>query len=406
MVDNASHVIVGADPLLQSATGIGTYTRNLVKYLKSERLTADLKLFANGIFLSDDVLSDLDQWETKLSSLSNSKNSGNRSQFADLMLTLRSKVSQSRIALQLFNKVVPLIEEARLRPFRDYIFHSPNYLLPRFSGATVVTIHDLSIQRYPEYHPSKRVEFLEAKIAAAAQGATHLITDSVCVREEIIGYFGLDESRVTTVPLAAAEQFKYRTEIECRQVLKSLRLGYKSFFLFASTIEPRKNLLRICAAYKSLRAARKTDWPIIFVGGRGWRSEAEHQEIRSLVDRGWAQYLGFVDSATLPILYSAAAALVFPSIYEGFGLPALEAQQSGTRVITSRGSAMAEFSGEHDLLIEPLEVDSLIEAMEAVIELVLADNCQPLQCAGSGLSWQKTARLTAEVYQKVLLART
>ncbi|MEL0138189.1 MAG: glycosyltransferase, partial [Halieaceae bacterium] len=151
--------------------------------------------------------------------------------------------------------------------------------------------------------------------------------------------------------------------------------------------------------------AGKTDWPIVFVGGPGWQSEAEHQAIQTLVSRGWAQYLGFVDASVLPALYSAAGALVFPSVYEGFGLPALEAQQSGTRVITSRGSAMAEFSSEHDLLVDPLEVDSLIEAMETVVEHVLADDGRPLQCAGSGLSWQKTARLTAEVYKKVLAAR-
>jgi alpha-1,3-rhamnosyl/mannosyltransferase len=110
--------------------------------------------------------------------------------------------------------------------------------------------------------------------------------------------------------------------------------------------------------------------------------------------------LGFVESSTLPILYSCAGALVFPSIYEGFGLPALEARQSGTRVITSQHSAMAEYANEYDLLVDPLEVDSLKEAMEAVVERVLEDNGQPLQCVGSGLSWQKTALLTSEVYKK------
>ena len=131
-------------------------------------------------------------------------------------------------------------------------------------------------------------------------------------------------------------------------------------------------------------------------------SEAEHEEIQALVRRGWAQYLGFVDAAILPILYSAAGALVFPSIYEGFGLPALEAQQSGTRVITSCGSAMAEFASEHDLLVEPLEVDSLIAGMASAVELESARGGQTLQSDGSGLSWQNTARLTADVYKKVL----
>jgi alpha-1,3-rhamnosyl/mannosyltransferase len=207
---------------------------------------------------------------------------------------------------------------------------------------------------------------------------------------------------VTAIPLAAGEQFKPRAKEDCRAVLEALKIRYKQFFFFASTIEPRKNLLRICAAYKALRAAGKIDWPIIFVGGAGWESEAEHQEIQSLVQRGWAQYLGFVDAATLPILYSAAGALVFPSIYEGFGLPALEAQQSGTRVITSRGSAMAEFSSEHDLLVDPLEVDSLIEGMASAVALELARDGQDIQPDASGLSWQNTARLTADVYQKAL----
>jgi alpha-1,3-rhamnosyl/mannosyltransferase len=212
----------------------------------------------------------------------------------------------------------------------------------------------------------------------------------------------MSEARVTAIPLAAGEQFKPRAKEDCRAVLEALKIRYKQFFFFASTIEPRKNLLRICAAYKALREAGKTDWPIIFVGGAGWESEAEHQEIQSLVQRGWAQYLGFVDAATLPILYSAAGALVFPSIYEGFGLPALEAQQSGTRVITSRGTAMAEFASEHDLLVDPLEVDSLIEGMASAVESKLAADGRALESHGSGLSWQNTARLTAEVYQQAL----
>ena len=402
MGENGPKVVMGADPLLQSATGIGTYTRNLARHLKSENLTEDLKLFANGVFLSDDVNLHIGEYQDNPPTESNVKKRAARAQLINSLARLRPWFSKRRLAVGLFNKAVPLIEQVRLRPFRDYVFHSPNYVLPKFSGPSVVTIHDLSIQRYPDYHPPERVKFLEAQIATAAEGATHLITDSVCVREEVIKYFGVDESRVTSVPLAAGEQFRYRTEEECREILTSLRLGYKKFYLFASTIEPRKNLLRICAAYKSLRAAGKIDWPIIFVGGPGWRSEAEHREIRSLVDRGWAQYLGFVDPSTLPILYSGSGALVFPSIYEGFGLPALEARQSGTRVITSQHSAMAEFANGYDLLVDPLDVDSLKEAMEAVVERVLEDNGQPLQSAGSDLSWKKTARLTSEVYKKVL----
>jgi len=396
-------VVLGADPLLQPATGIGNYTRNLASNLLALQLMDELTLYANGAVLPGERLASLID-----SSIESNPRRPLRPTIANtggLLSILRGYLASQRWALRTHQGLMPLVDRARLHPYRDAVFHSPNYLLPAFAGPTVVTIHDLSIQRYPQYHPEGRVRFLDARIKDAAANATHIITDSTCVRAEILEYFGIDETRVIAIPLAAGEQFKPRTEDDCRAVLEALKIRYKKFFFFASTIEPRKNLLRICEAYAALRGAGKTDWPIIFVGGVGWKSEAEHQEMQSLVQRGWAQYLGFVDAVTLPILYSAAGALVFPSIYEGFGLPALEAQQSGTRVITSRGSAMEEFSSEHDLLVDPLEVDSLIGAMEAVVERVLADDGQPLHCAGSGLSWQKTARLTAEVYKNVLAAR-
>ena len=396
-------VVLGADPLFQPATGIGNYTRNLASNLLALQLVDELTLYANGTLMPGERLASL--IDSSVESAAGQRSHPTSANTGGLLSTLRGYLASQRWALRAYKTLMPFVDRVRLHPYRDPVFHSPNYLLPAFAGPTVVTIHDLSIQRYPQYHPAERVRFLDARIKDAAATATHIITDSASVRAEILEHFGIDEARVTAIPLAAGERFKPRTEEDCCAVLEALKIRYKRFFFFASTIEPRKNLLRICAAYRALRAAGKTDWPIIFVGGAGWKSEAEHQEIQSLVQRGWAQYLGFVDAATLPILYSSASALVFPSIYEGFGLPALEAQQSGTRVITSCGSAMAEFASEHDLLVDPLEVDSLIEAMDTVVERVLADDGRPLQFAGSGLSWQKTARLTAEVYKKVLAAR-
>jgi glycosyltransferase involved in cell wall biosynthesis len=400
MPEHHMRVVLGADPLFQPATGIGNYTRNLASNLLALQLVEELTLYANGALVPGERLASL--IDSPVESTPGQRLRPASANTAGLLSTLRRYLASQRWALRAYKSLMPLVDRARLHPYRDAVFHSPNYLLPAFVGPTVVTIHDLSIQRYPQYHPAERVRFLDARIKDAAATATHIITDSNCVRTEILEHFGFDEARVTAIPLAAGEHFKPRTEEDCRAMLDTLKIRYKQFFLFASTIEPRKNLLRICAAYRAVREAGKTDWPIIFVGGAGWKSEAEHQEIQSLVQLGWSQYLGFVDAATLPILYSAAGALVFPSIYEGFGLPALEAQQSGTRVITSRGSAMTEFASEHDLLVDPLEVDSLIEGMASAVELELAGDDRALDSHGSGLSWQHTARLTADVYQKAL----
>ena len=400
MPEQQMRVVLGADPLFQRATGIGNYTRNLASNILALQLVDELMLYAHGAALPGERLASL--VDSLKQSSQGQRSHPTSASTGGLLSILRGYLASQQWALRAYQSLMPLVDRARLHPYRDAVFHSPNYLLPAFAGPTVVTIHDLSIQRYPQYHPAERVRFLDARINDAAAGATHVITDSTCVRTEILEHFAIDHDRVTAIPLAAGEEFRPRTEEGCRAVLQALKIHYKKFFFFASTIEPRKNLLRICAAYRALRETGKTDWPIIFVGGAGWKSEAEHEEIQALVRRGWAQYLGFVDAAILPILYSAAGALVFPSIYEGFGLPALEAQQSGTRVITSCGSAMAEFASEHDLLVEPLEVDSLIAGMASAVELESARGGQTLQSDGSGLSWQNTARLTADVYKKVL----
>jgi glycosyltransferase involved in cell wall biosynthesis len=403
MPEHQPRVVLGADPLLQPFTGIGNYTRNLASNLLALQLLEELTLYANGVVLPGETLASVVDAPAALPPGEDGLRSS--AKWGGGLVRARAYLASQEWAVNAYQTLMPVIDRVRLYPYRGAVFHSPNYLLPPFNGPTVATFHDLSIQRYPAFHPATRVRLLDKRMGEVAKTASHIITDSIVVRAEVIEYFGLDAARVTAIPLAAGDQFQPRTEDACRQVLQPLGLTYKRFFLFASTIEPRKNLLRICAAYTALREAGKTDWPIVFVGGPGWQSEAEHQAIQALVSRGWAQYLGFVDANILPLLYSATGALVFPSIYEGFGLPALEAQQSGTRVITSRGSAMVEFSSEHDLLVDPLEVDSLIEAMETVVERGLADDGRPLQCAGSGLSWQKTARLTAEVYKKVLAAR-
>ena len=393
-------VILGADPLFQPFTGIGNYTRNLASNLLALQLVQELTLYANGAVLRGDTFTSLIDTPAVLSSGEDDIRSG--AKWVGGLVRARAYLASKEWAVKAYQSLMPMIDRARLYSYRGAVFHSPNYLLPPFSGPTVATFHDLSIQRYPEFHPAARIQLLDRRMGEVAKSTSHIITDSMGVREEVIEYFGIDASRVTAIPLAAGEQFQPRTEDACRQVLQPLGLTYKHFYLFTSTIEPRKNLLRICAAYTAVREAGKTDWPIVFAGGAGWQSEAEHQAIQALVSRGWAQYLGFVDASTLPVLYSAAGALVFPSVYEGFGLPALEAQQSGTRVITSRGSAMAEFASEHDLLVDPLEVDSLIEGMASAVALESAGDGRVLESEGSGLSWQNTARLTADVYKKAL----
>ena len=223
-------VVLGADPLFQPATGIGNYTRNLASNLLDLQVVDELTLYANGAVLPGERLASL--IDPPVESSPRQRSHPTNVNTGGLLSTVRGHMATQRWALNVYQSLMPLVDRARLHSYRGAVFHSPNYLLPAFAGPTVVTIHDLSIQRYPEYHPAERVRFLDARIKEAAATATHIITDSTCVRAEILEAFGIDEARVTAIPLAAGQQFKPRSEEDCRAVLESLTIRYKKFFFF------------------------------------------------------------------------------------------------------------------------------------------------------------------------------
>ena len=389
-------VVFGADALLRPLSGIGIYSAELARALNKTHAIKDLRFFAHGLFLHENLITS-DVIDPPGQHLGEERRRSFPKHLRALS-TVRKGLSSAAFAPYLYRAVMPIIERIQLSGLDDYIFHSPNYILPRFGGISVVTFHDLSIQRFPQFHPIPRVKLLQKQMELSITRADHIITDTEMVREEVVAYYGLPAAKVTAIPLAASPGYKPRAGEACRNVLDKFNLEYKSFFLFVSTIEPRKNILRICEAYSDLRKTTNITYPIIFVGDEGWSSEAEHHQIRELESRGWARYLRFVDFPTLQVLYSSARALVFPSIYEGFGLPALEAQQSGTTVVTSLGSAMAEFVSDSDVLVDPFDVSDIKRAMQVIAET--DENC--LQERGTlpadELSWAKTANATIGVY--------
>ena len=193
--------------------------------------------------------------------------------------------------------------------------------------------------------------------------------------------------------------FRARGAAQCLS-LSDYGLQYRQFFLFVGSLEPRKNIVRIIEAYISARQKGGFSWPLILAGGPGWQNSRELEAIADLTQRGWGRYLGPVTQQVLAELYASARALLFPSIYEGFGLPALEAQRSGTPTITSAGSAMAEFSGAADTLVNPLDVQDIAAdisktALNSPVTISLADT------PAAELTWDRTAQKTQAVYQQL-----
>lgn len=284
------------------------------------------------------------------------------------------------------------------------LYHEPNYLPFDFEGPTVLTIHDLSYLRHPETHPNLRIRIMNKLLPPAIERAAHLLTDSEFTRQEVITEFGVSPDRVTTTLLGVSPAFYPRKASDCEGVLRKHGLAFGGFVLAVGTLEPRKNLLQVIRAYVGLPSRIAERYPLVIVGGAGWKSAGTDAELDALMATGRARRLGYVHEDDLPCLYSGARMFVFPSLYEGFGLPAAEAMASGVPVIASDRASLPEVVGEAGITIAPDDVDGL---RDTILRLAEDDRERALRarlgCAQAAtFSWARCAAQTAQVYRRVL----
>ncbi len=292
--------------------------------------------------------------------------------------------------------------DAGVRERRPALYHEPNFLPFRFDGPVVLTIHDLSYLRYPETHPDLRVRIMNKLLPPAIERATHLLADSEFTRQEVISEFGVAADRITTTLLGVSNAFVPRDATTCDATLRRYGLDYGSYVLAVGTLEPRKNLLQAIRAYVGMPTKLARRFPLVIVGGKGWKSEATDMELNALLANGRAKHLGYVSDDDLPVVYSAARLFVYPSLYEGFGLPAAEAMASGVPVIVSDRASLPEVVGDAGITITPEDVDGM---RHAIVELLQdADERARRSAAGIAqaqtLTWERCGRLTAQAYRQ------
>lgn len=387
-------VILGCDPLLQPLTGIGNYTQKLAEgYLKKSEIE-DLQLFAHGRFFNHELVE-----KCILDKVADDSKQHPVSFFSKV----RGELARSEIAVKIYSVVFPYINGARLSQHKNYLYHSPNFVLPNFEGKKIVTIHDLSTIKFPSCHPKARVKYVNQQIEKSIKYADHIITDSQFIKNEIVDMFALPEDKISAIHLGASSLFKVRSEKEC-SVIEKYDLKYNSFFLFVSTIEPRKNIVNLLKAFAMYRKDEPNGIPLILVGNKGWNDESIQDLINTLSNKGWIQHLGYVPQIDIPFLYSSAKGLLFPSLYEGFGLPVLEAMQSGLPVLTCTNSSMSEITQNNAVLVEPED----IAGMSQQIKRLSVDHEWALNLNANGVirakdfSWNKCIKETLNVYQALI----
>jgi glycosyltransferase involved in cell wall biosynthesis len=289
-----------------------------------------------------------------------------------------------------------------LRRLQPDVVHFTNGMVPFASPVpTVVTIHDMSLTLYPRYHPPRRVLLNRPFVDLAARRADAIITVSQSAKRDIVGLYGLSPERVHVVHEAAAPQFR---PVADRAELDRVRRRYglaDRFILYVGTIEPRKNLPKLIEGFAARRKAGDLPHQLVCAGPYGWLSGDIEEKIDHLRVADAIRFTGYVPFDDLPALYSLAEMFVFPSLYEGFGLPVIEAMASGTPVITGHVPALAEVAGGAVEHVDRLDAGTLGDAMVALAR----DRDRREHLIARGLarartfSWERAARETLEVYR-------
>jgi glycosyltransferase involved in cell wall biosynthesis len=285
------------------------------------------------------------------------------------------------------------------------LFHAPHYVLPPLvSCRSVVTIHDCIHLMFPQYLPNRlALGYARASIAMASRRAARVLTVSESSKHDILRFVGIPASKIDVIPNAFDERFSVEPREE--QVVR-VRERYQlqdEFVLYAGNVKPHKNLERLIEAFRLVRDRGLDHVKLVVIGDEISKYAALRRAVHRHQLHQHVRFLGYVSEETLAVMYRLAGVFVFPSLYEGFGLPPLEAMASGTPVVTSNVSSLPEVAGDAALLVDPYEPGAIADAMYRV----LTDEPLRRSLREKGLrraaqfSWEASARRLREIYQEV-----
>lgn len=291
------------------------------------------------------------------------------------------------------------------RSIASSLFHGPNYFLPEMVDRGIITVHDLSVFRYSETHPAERIRQFEKDFARSIARALHILTDSETIRQEVIAFAGVSPDKVTAVPLGVSSDYRRRGEEETNEVLSAWGLTHGSYSLCVSTFEPRKKIGELIHAWRNLSPKVRRSNLLVLAGAKGWGNDALMDDIKRAQSEGWLRLIGYVDEMALPYLYAGAGLFLYPSAYEGFGLPPIEAMASGVPTIISDRSCLPEVTKGAAMLIDPDDGEGFTNAIErGLMDMRWRDNAvkQGVSVA-AGYSWNACLHRTRDIYEKIWL---
>jgi glycosyltransferase involved in cell wall biosynthesis len=304
---------------------------------------------------------------------------------------------------------IPVTLSAELRRNPVDVLHVQYTAPPLAPCPVVVTIHDLSFEHLPETFNRRSRAQLRLTVRRTARKAAQILTLSEFSRRDILDTYRIAPDRVSVTPAAAPSHFK---PIEDETELRKIREIYgieRDYILSVSSIQPRKNLIRLIEAYSCLRGLRPEGKlpQLVLVGKRAWLDNETFRAAQRHSANNDIAFTGYVAEKDLPALYSGATCFVYPSFFEGFGLPILEAMQCGAPVLGGNRTSIPEVVGNAGLLFDPFNTNSLVQALTRVLddpEYRTALRTQGLERAKE-FDWKQTARMTLQAYQKAAVSK-
>ncbi len=267
--------------------------------------------------------------------------------------------------------IIPIPYRWFFREKRDVTIF-PNFIVPPgVSGKTIVIVHDMAYRACPETVSKKTLKWLQLTLKGSCKRADAIVTVSEFSKKEIVKYLDVPEDKITVMPNGVNLEL-FHPDYSAEQV-EQVKEKYQisgPYFLYLGTLEPRKNLTRLIEAYAMLREKKGEDRlpSLVLAGGKGWMYESIFETVKQKKLEKKVIFTGYVEDREAPILMNGAQAFVFPSLYEGFGMPPLEAMACGTPVLTSNVSSLPEVVGESGILVEPESVESICAGMETLME--------------------------------------
>ncbi len=366
-------IAIDISQLAYPGSGVAVYTRELVTHLLMQRSNNEFLLFGSSL-RKKQLLNEF--WKHCLSYGAN----------LDRCLL---PFPQTMLAY-LWNRFHALHIEAFTGPID--IFHSSDWIEPPTRSPKITTIHDLLVYKFAEFmHPSI-VANQKRKLEWVKKESDRIIVDSESTKHDCIELLHLEENRLRVVHLGVSKKFQIQPHTIVQKILKKYRIE-KKFLLAVGTLEPRKNIDRIIKAHSSMK--KQSDIDLVVVGKWVWGEKLEFPNS--------VHMLSNIDVADLPALYTGASCFLYPSLYEGFGLPVLEAMACGCLVVTSSRGSLKEIAGDAAIIVDPQRVDSILYGIEKSLDMDEEDRKKMISKGlewAKKFTWEKTAAATQKIYEE------